>query len=414
MKSRSFLFVLCAGFAAASFGQSLLGLTFPFGIPVQPNSGMSLSMGGAGCAVAAENNVMLLNPANLGSIDRTVLSALFSFDFTQISAQASHTNFYAANPVQISIGVPVGAVGTFGISLEQRDDRTSLFESETSFTYKNTSAIYGQGLSARGGMYSWQIGWGRSIRKVAQVGISYERFYLSAEQTILSELELASGTDTSGASNSRDSTHIGSSGNGVRAGIVVPVGSLRVGLTGEYFFNSSASFTRALYSYGDTASAVNSATSSSFNLRLPPSASLGLSYDFSPEWLVAADLSLVFWKYAQVQGMLPQPEVGTAAGFSLGAQYIPAPNLLTPRYWETIRYRAGVQISQLAAKDSYEYLVSLGTGLPMGRGTGILDIALEIGRRQSGQFSGYSEDFIRLAFGFNGGHKWVQSSKSTY
>jgi hypothetical protein len=50
----------------------------------------------------------------------------------------------------------------------------------------------------------------------------------------------------------------------------------------------------------------------------------------------------------------------------------------------------------------------------MGKGTGIFDVAVELGRRESKQYANYSEDFLNLVFGFNGGHKWVQSTKSTY
>jgi hypothetical protein len=412
MKSKLFCVVFWAGFASAAFGQSLLGLTYPFGLPVQSNSGMSLTMGGAGCAVASENNVMLLNPANLGTIDRTVLSASYSFDFTRIDGSSSHSYFYSTNPVQVSIGVPFGVVGTFGISFEQRSDRTAFYNDSMSLTYNGNDTWWlRQGLSSHGGIYAWQAGWGRSIGKYGQVGISYERFYLFDEQTMVSQLYLL---DHVQSSDSRDSTTVLCSGNGVRAGIDVPVGLLRIGISGEYFLMSTAMSTAGLYANGLTTPVANTSTVDSFNLRLPPSLLVGLSYDISPEWLVAGDASFVFWRFATLGGPISKPDNATATGFSLGAQYIPAPNLLTPKYWETIRYRAGVRFTQLPARDSYEYLLSLGTGLPMGKGTGILDVAVELGRRDSKQYANYSEDFLNLVFGFNGGHKWVQSTKSTY
>ena len=411
MKSKIILVVFWAGVGASCWGQSLLGLTYPFGVPMQENSGMSLTMGGAGCAVAAENNVMLLNPANLGTIDRTVLSALFSFDFTRISESSSHDNFYSADPVQISIGVPFGVVGTFGLSFDQRSNIAAYYKDSASLVYNGDASWWvEQGLSARGGIVTWEAGWGRTIGKLAQVGISYERFYLFDEQTNLSQMLLP----LVSSAISRDSTTVVCRGNGVRAGVDVPAGPVRIGITGEYYFTSPASSTNAVYANGLDSAVANSFSSLSFYLRLPPSLTVGLSYDISPEWLVAGDASFVFWQDALIQGPLSKPDFTTAAGFSLGAQYIPAPNLLTPKYAETIRYRAGVRFAQLPSKQSYEYAVSLGTGLPMGKGTGILDVALEAGRRESAQFAGYSEDFLHLVFGFNGGHKWVQSARSTY
>jgi hypothetical protein len=412
MKCKLFTVVFAVGFATTAFCQSLLGLTYPFGLPQRPNSGMSLTMGGAGSAVASENNVMLLNPANLGTIDRTVLSALYTFDFTRISESSVHSNFFSANPVQVSIGVPFGVVGTFGISLDVRSDRTAFYKDSSQLAYNGNSWWYEQGISSHGGILVWQAGWGRSLGKIAQVGISYERFYLFDEQTKVSQLSLP----LVQLSNSRDSTTVSSSGNGVRAGVQIPVGALRIGISGEYFFSSAATATNALYANDNVTDTpvTNTASSASFYVRLPPSLTIGLSYDVSPEWLVAGDASAVFWRYATIGGPVSKPDSFTAVGVSLGAQYIPAPNILAPRYWETIRYRAGLRFSQLPSHDSYEYALTLGTGLPMGRGTGILDVALELGRRQSSQFAGYSEDFMSLAFGFNGGHKWVQSSRSTY
>jgi len=242
------------------------------------------------------------------------------------------------------------------------------------------------------------------------VGISYERFYLYSEQTKVTQLSIA-GADQP---ETRDSTTADCRGNGIRAGVDIPVGPVRIGISGEYYFTNPANSSNAVYANGLSTPVANSSSSDTFSVRLPPSVSLGLSWDISPEWLVAGDVSFVLWQFSKIESPLSKPDMAAASGFSLGAQYIPAPNLLSPRYWETIRYRAGVRFSQLPSQKSYEYAVSLGTGLPMGRGTGILDVAVELGRRQSGQFVGYGEDFLHLVFGFNGGHKWVQSTRSTY
>ncbi len=411
MKSRLCAFVFFAGLSTAALGQSMLGLTYPFGLPVQPNSGMSSTMGGAGCAVAADYNVMLLNPANLATIDKTVLSALFSFDFSRVGEGAAHANFYAANPLQVSIGVPFGIVGTIGLSFDVRSDRTAFYKDSSSLVYNgDPSWWFSQGLSSRGGIQVWQIGWGRSLGKYVQLGLSYERFNLLYEQTEVSQLTIP----LVQLSSSRDSTTVNGSGNGIRAGVVVPAGRLRIGASGEYFFTNAVTASEAVYANNLDTAVVNTSSSSSFNLRLPPSLTAGLSYDISPEWLVAGDVSFVFWRYANIVEPLSLADAAVATGLSLGGQYIPSPNTLAPKYWETIRYRAGLRFTQLPSRDSYEYALTLGTGLPMGKGLGVFDVALDLGRRQSGQFSGYSEDFMHLVVGINGGHKWVQSTRSTY
>jgi hypothetical protein len=406
MKSTLFLIVLCAGCAVAGFGQSLLGLTFPYGVPVQGNSGMSLTMGGAGCAVAGEHNGMLKNPANLGTVDRTVFSALFSIDMLRISDAGQHTNFLSFTPSQVSIGIPFGIAGTVGLSYELRSDRSAFYRNKAVVGYSDSVLL---GFAARGGLVSWQVGWGYSIRHVVDIGLSYERFYLDAEQTRLSTMYF-SGVET----DSRDSMKVQGRGNGIRAGVLVPAGKVKLAVSGEYCFTGDAESFTGVYPSGSIVPSANTYKTETFSLRLPPSLSLGISYDVSPEWLVASDVSLGFWQLSEFSGMLAQPGAATTTGISLGAQFIPAPNLLTPKYWETIRYRAGLRFTQLPGKDSYEYMLSLGTGLPLGKGFGLLDIGLEIGRRESGLFKDYSEDIVRIGIGFNGGHKWANPVKGTY
>jgi hypothetical protein len=409
MKTKALFICLCTGYIAASFGQSPLGLTFPYGIPIQPNSGMSLTMGGAACAVANDHNVMLRNPANLGVVDKTVLSALYSFDINRVVESSKAANFFSSTPLQISIGIPFGIAGTLALSFDQRSERSALFRDGVTVPYYGSSVTDSLGLVAKGGLVGWQAGWGISIKKYFQIGVSYERYYLSLEQTRLSSTSFNSVTTTS-----RDSTKVEGSGNGVRGGILVPVGNLKIGLAGEYNFVIDAKSVKAVYANQSYVPTENSLVVEKLSLRFPPSLSFGLSYDFSPEWLVASDLTLQFWSMSKFSGILVQPGANTATGISLGAQFIPAPNLLTPKYWETMRYRAGLRFTQLPGKDSYEYMLCLGTGLPLGNGMGLVDIGIEAGRRQSGLFKNYSEDVLRIGVGFNGGHKWAKTSKGNY
>jgi hypothetical protein len=291
MKITLFLIVLCAGYAVAGFGQSLLGLTFPCGVPVQGNSGMSLTMGGAGCAVAGEHNAMLKNPANLGTVDRTVFSALFSMDMLRIADAGQHTNFLSFTPSQVSIGIPFGIAGTVGLSYELRSDRSAFFRNKAVVGYSDSVLL---GFAARGGLVSWQVGWGYSIRHVVDIGLSYERFYLDAEQTRLSTMYF-SGVET----DSRDSMKVEGRGNGIRAGVLVPAGKVKLAVSGEYCFTGDAESFSGVYPSGSTVPSANTYITKTFSLRLPPSLSLGISYDVSPEWLVASDVNVGFWQLSQ-------------------------------------------------------------------------------------------------------------------
>jgi hypothetical protein len=408
-------FACCLLAFSSGRAQSMLSLKYPFGLPVQPNSGMSLTMGGAGVGVEADYNVMLLNPANLGSIEKTVFSALYSFNLVRISQSGDHTNFITGVPHQISFGVPLGKYGTMGASFELQSNADSRFQPDSqNIAFDADSVSFHPGLKTSGGIVSWQLGWGREFEKLARIklGIAYERVYFSHAQ---SEVNTVNSMYNSVATsvNSRDSTSVRFSANGLRAGVMIPLGKLKAGLSGEYFFFGKAQSNDGVFSMND--SGIIAGTSRSGSVRIAPSAALGVSYAFSPEWMAAADMSGVFWNYYRSGGLLDTfARKNTALSFSAGGQYIPAPNLLTPKYWETINYRAGFRYSQLPLKTSSEFALTLGTGLPIGKGSGIFDIALEIGRRSDTGYSGYSENFMNIILGFNGGQKWNKSAQGNY
>jgi hypothetical protein len=417
MKSKLSIVVcvaLCAGIFAAGQAQSLIGATVPFGAPIQENSGMSLSMGGASSAANADYNVMLMNPAGLASIDKTVLSAMFTFDFLHLAESSGHTNMMTTTPQQISVAIPLGRFGTLGLSYDQRTNHNVSAQYDTSFKYvtDTSSATFSTGLSEIGGVSVWQIGYGIRLWNILQAGVSYERAYYSFNKSRVSEFTFQGSV----VAPSRDSSKTQSTFNGLRFGLVLPVSKLRIALGGEYFFSSSARTDSAVYEYAGTSTTAlpvpGTAADHRYTLRLPPSLTFGLAYDFTPEWLAAADVSLVFWKSALTGN--ETAEAMYAPSVSVGGQFLPAPNLLTPKYWEIIRYRAGIRYTQLPSAKAYEIMVSLGTGLPIGRGAGVFDIGIEGGARVSKDFPGLTEDIVRLAIGFNGGRKWSKLTRGNY
>jgi len=389
--------------------QSLLSLTFPFGLPIAQNSGMSLSMGGSGCAVFDEYNVMLKNPSNLGNINKAIFSALYSIDILRVSESQSHTNFISSQPNQISVGIPLGVVGTFGLSYNLKSIRNAYFRDNISLDYADTNAVFKYGISSTGGLTSYQVGWGYSIFKLIQVGLAYQRFYFLCQQTKLSSF-IFSGVQT----DSRDSTNILSIGNGFSAGIMANIFNVKAGIKGEYFLESTARYSHALYANSQTTAIFDTETKKTSTLKPPPTLSLGISYDISQEWLASLDADFVFWNLSLIPDFLSNDLLSLTTGFSLGTQYIPAPNLLSPKYWEIIRYRAGFRYTQLPSKNAYEYMISLGAGLPLGKGSGVLDVSLEAGRRKNTLFGNYNEDIIRIGIGFNGGKKWSKTGRGNY
>jgi hypothetical protein len=364
-------------------------------------------MGGTLSGTPNDHNVLIGNPANLGSIQKTVYSSLVSFDFLNIKDRTDDrtTNHVTFVPHQLAFGLPLGVAGVVGISFDKRY--------ETAVRYRDRLRPFGTSLGtvdslelalARdGGLKAWQVGWGHSVGKWAQLGLSYERVYFLLEEA---RIRKAYGTFTSA---STDSVWVAFRGNAVRAGVMVPLGDLVIGCHGEYFFRGQAAFRRMIYS-----DAPSPEPAERMSLQFPPMLSAGVSYRFTPQWTTALDLDITLWdKYPAPAALIGAP-TDNAVTVSSGAQFIPAPDVLTPKYWEIIQYRAGWRFSRLPVPSMSEWALTLGTGLPLPRGGGLFDIVIEYGQRYDSDYDDLAEEFLRIALGISGGRKWVKSSRDTY
>jgi hypothetical protein len=387
--------------------QSVLSGNYPFGLPLAPGSGMSMNMGGTGIGIRNDHNVLLSNPANLGSIRTTAFSSLIALNGLRLSDADAASNHLTFAPKQISFAFPLDIIGTMAVSLNRQTDAT--------VKYRMQSALAGSdyigriSLDRRGGLTTWQVGWGRAFGKYFSAGLAYQRLNLTIKSTKLIDLIGAEATTT------RDSTCLTFSGNGLRLGFLGLYKKLTAGLSLDYNFNGDLHYSRGEYRGTQTTtfdSLQHDATSTAA-LKLPMTVGMGLSYQFSPEWLLGLDVKITNWDNFASGGLLPESSLRMASGFSAGVQFIPAPDLLSPRYWEVIRYRAGMRAAQLPAEGNNEFAFSLGTGLPL-TGDGLLDIVVEAGNRWDSRFANYSEMFFSFAIGVNGGRTWNKSGAGTY
>jgi hypothetical protein len=186
---------------------------------------------------------------------------------------------------------------------------------------------------------------------------------------------------------------------------------LTFGLAGRYPFAAEA----VAYSGDTIGTARIRLDSETFTLQPPPGFSGGVAWQITEEWLAACDADVTVWSSYDAEDMLMHGALRNyATGVNLGAQYVPAPDVLQPKYWETINYRAGARFTQLPAADAWEFGLNIGAGLPLPAGGGLVDLTVEYGRRYDDNYSDLSEEFVRVGFGINGGRKWSKSPQSTY
>jgi long-subunit fatty acid transport protein len=409
-----FLAVLLLAFCVFPvLSQSILGLQYPFGIPLTSGTGTSLSMGGTGIAIANDFLGITENPANLGNVNRAVFSLNASLDIMAISQNDAHSTHLNFNPNLLSFSFPLAKFGSFGFSFAQLSDADATYKNESSLLLSGLSTTSKFGYIRDGNTNAWQLGWGYAIKNYAKIGLSYERLYFNSNTLSIKMVE--------GAVNDslNDSTRMSFHCNGLRAGVQIPLKNLTLGFSGEYIFKSEATQYREIKGtrVDSNFAPVLITSKRTSDITPPPSFGIGAAYQIRPELLAALDFQTTFWsKYHSDISDIPfgKAALNNAYNFSIGTQFTPAPNLLTPKYYEIVQYRAGFRYTQLPVSTASEFGLSLGAGLPLKEGGGLFDIFLEYGRRWDSNVNNYSENIFKIQIGFNAGRKWYQSAEASY
>jgi len=398
---RSAILLTITSFSLLS-AQSMLAYKYPTGIPLTSSAGPSLSLGRTGVAIQNDFLGMSKNPANLGTVQRSVFSSVLSYDLVNLRSNGERSTQSFFNPQLLSFAFPLKAsFGAIGLSLEQRSNMALSFNTKNTVSYNGVNYTEMLGIKRSGGISCWQIGYGYTIKKLARIGLTYERVYLRNRTTnykkVTGLLE----------SMQNDSFELETQANGIRGGIIVPYKKFTGGISGEYFFGNTAKIERSI----NTTS--TSFTPSEADYKLAPSLSFGASYQFTPEWLAAADLGVTLWD-RYYSGFETNDQLDNTINISGGAQFIPAPTLLAPKYYEIIQYRAGVRYAQMPVSTAAEWAVDLGFGLPLQQNGSMIDLNIEYGRRTDSNYEKFTEEFISLQIGINGGRKWYQTSGTSY
>jgi hypothetical protein len=408
-------------FAALRVGaQSPLGLNYPLGVPDLAVTGASAGLGGGGMAAVEEYMGSSLNPANAAVGNRSIFSALISYDIMNIYDNGKFARTAGYMPKLLSLILPAGQAGNVVFAMQKRYDanlnfytaRVDTLELTTMTTH--TPAIE---IRRNGGLSSWQAGWAYRFGNGAGLGLIYERLFFNLDSRIVSKSVLHSGGE-SYATTATDSALTEFAGNGIRFGVQIPVHEkVTLGFAGEYILSGEGNGLEAGEYRRDDDNSVIKSRHKKFSATLPPSMNIGAAYRPSDRWLIAADAGTVLWDFYE-------NELDTAAatkperelGISVGVRYIPAANVLSSKYWEKVHYSGGVRYATLPNAKDYdrarEYALSLGAGLPIPRDGGMVDIVLSFGRRSDPKYSGYEEGFVKLQLGLNGGRNWFQKDAS--
>jgi hypothetical protein len=404
--------ILCAALCAGA--QSPLGLAYPLGIPDLAVTGASAAMGGGGTAAVEEYMGVGLNPANAAVGNRSVFSALISYDITNIRDNGKTAQISGYNPKLISLIIPAGRAGNVAFSMQKRNDASLnfytkggnplLLDEQTSVTPTDVA------ISRKGGLTAWQAGWAYRFGNGVGLGLIYERIFFNRDSRDIRSYVYEDATAESSQRTVIDTPTVAFANSGLRFGAQIPVHEkVTLGFAGEYPLPGQ-----------DIGTATINGKSSSFSATLPPSMSIGAAYAMDAHWFFVLDFFSTMWEFYENENDLKKPnppDPDRDIGISAGARYTPAANLLSSKYWEKIRYSAGARYATLpndktSDNRAHEYAFSIGAGLPIPHDGGMVDIVVSFGKRSDPRISGYEESVVKLQLGLNGGRNWFQKDAS--
>lgn len=162
-------------------------------------------------------------------------------------------------------------------------------------------------------------------------------------------------------------------------------------------------------------------TTENIPLRLPMSASLGLSYGEDYKWMFSAQYN--WQKISDLNAIQPKPVKGfdetyrNSQRFALGGYWIPQYNSYKS-YFAKVIYRAGLYYENtplyINNQCISDYVLTLGIGLPirfkreLREKQSYLNIGLALGQRGTTQGNLTKENYLSLKIGFTFGAEWFQ------
>ena len=406
--------IFCAALRIGA--QSPLGLTYPLGVPDLAVSGASAALGSGGTAAIEQYMGASLNPANAAVGNRSVFSALISYDIVSVYDDGATDDISGYVPKYISLIVPIGQAGNLSFSMQKRYDANLNFQTTKEEVGATTTHTYITEIRRTGGLSSWQAGWAYRFGNGFGIGLIYERLFFNLETHNVSASVLTFGDDTY-MTRISDSVVVAFASNGLRFGAQIPVNDkVTLGLTGEYLFPGNKNGSEIGGYYLDLDTADGDGYKKKLSVTLPPSMTIGAAYRPDDHWLFVADARTVLWDSYEKSYDDPDTKPETEFGISVGARYIPAANVLSSKYWEKINYGVGIRYATLPNNReddrAHEYAFSAGAGLPIHRDGGMVDIVVSYSRRSDPKYSNYEENIVKLQLGLNGGRNWFQRDTS--
>jgi len=370
---------------------SFLG-TGHLGIPVQPADARSRALGGASVAIPGED-FSFTNPARTVNFRRSGFNGVLAQDYRTVKGPHStdklrSTEFLAFRGVFPAYKNFVVSWGIF-----QSRDLEWVLDDRVGLPYLNGELQ--RNYSSDGGLYVSRIGIARTVAPHLALGLGIDWLLGRVRQ----RRDLDFGTDNFLNSSELFSYRFSS----IRPTLGLLAGYRRFSLGLALTVPNSCSIDkRSAFSSGYT-------DKQTIKVDFPLLLRFGGAVNITPRSLIAADLEYEGWS-SKTPDLDPSLSPADQWRFCLGYELLPALGEQR-RFYRRIPLRVGYSRTsypfRIAGEPVGEQFFSFGTGFYFGKGSGLLDIACEIGKRKAAAGGLPEESLFRIIVSLSAFEKWI-------
>jgi hypothetical protein len=368
-----------------------------FGLPVVPADGRGMGMGGVAAALDGEG-FSPLNPATLADFNRSAISGMIipTYAWSRDHSASSVNRSYEFSFARLVFPLPGGFVFSAGLNqtldFDRESERDLTFEGETvTETFRSTGTLFQGGVAvARPLFFGLRAG----------LGVDFYRGAISDLHLIgFQGAVYPFGT----AIDVRDEYEYDTDGRGITAGFLfAPDRRIRAG------FHYTPAFDLDLDETFRTSGGTVSRRSRTAGM--PGSWGVGIAARPLRRLLLAFDYRLSDWSSFTFDGGEEDVDLRDERTVAFGAE-LSGRSRRETRWWRRSALRGGFRWRALPMQAGGarvdERVGTIGWGIPLGKGTGRFDLAVEIGSRGDLAENGARERFLRFGVALSAFEKWV-------
>ncbi len=375
----------------------------------EPGGSRQQALGGGSAAAPSNDNINLVNPANLYYNRVANLEFSNRLGIRSIMDGKKSQNFGNWTPTHISITVPIASPVTASVGIRQYSAVDYARESGAFVNGDTNSLPYSVTNTGRGSLSHIYLAAGVKVFEGFTAGITGTYWLGTLTTRSLSSVVVDEGGNTVDADLLRTQRFSdiqfkpgvswrgkipGTGGLRFGAGFVTDIPTQLV-TTNESFLSR---ITTGSYTSRDTLFMGRTQ-----QVQAPVTWQGGLMVERINNWTLMADLSHTRWD--KTSTILQQSPKNTYKA-SVGLEYLP--NVLSNRYLNLVTYRLGARWQQLpyetGGNQLQDYALTAGLGLPLLRKEGrytrpIINLAVQAGRRGSVAKAGLAENYLNFTMG---------------